>query len=223
MTKDSRGFTIIEMLIALAIGAGIAVLAYRALDGAIRADEKVSAVTQQIDEVDRVWQYLGNDLFYAVPRIWVDRSGEEKSALIGVAGDRLSQSDAILASEDEYLLYFIRSNRDNVLDRPRSNLLMVGYRLTLEEGSDDLKILWRDSWGPVDGSDDPKMQQRRLLGGIKTMNFRYLPAGANATSQPGWPPGSGGVSDKLPAAVEVNVELAGFGEVRRIFSLSVVE
>jgi type II secretion system protein J len=219
----TKGFTLIEMLIALAIGAGIAVIAYRALDGAILADEKVTAVVQRVDEMDRVWQFMSNDLLYVVPRLWKNRNGSPKSAMIGVFGDRLSQSDILIASEEDYLLQFIRGNRENLLNKNRSNLYMVGYRLTLDESSEtNQKILWRDSWSPVDGSDEPKLQQRKILGGIDQMSFRYLPRTFKSFEDTNWLTGwptSRGATTVLPAAVEITIETETFGKVVRIFRL----
>ena len=224
-TGFTLGFTLIEMLIALAIGAGIAAMAYSALDGTIKADEKVSAVTKSIDDFDRVWQYMGPDLLYAAERTWVNTSGTQKPALAGVFGDRLSQSDVGIANEDDYILQFVRGNRENLLDKPRSNLYLVGYRLTQEDGS-ELKSLWRDRWGPVDGSEEPKVQQRRLLDGVSSLGFRYLSSSFrrldNSAWVTGWPSGGRVVSD-LPAAVEVTVETLAMGEVVRIFPLSVAD
>jgi general secretion pathway protein J len=220
-----RGFTLLEMLIAMAIGASIAVIAYRALDGAILADEKVTAVVERVDEVDRVWQFMSNDLLYVVPRLWKNRNGSTKSAMIGVFGDRLSQSDVLVASEEDYLLQFVRGNRENLLSQTRSNLYMVGYRLTLDEGSEgNQKILWRDSWSPVDGSDEPKLQQRKLLSGINEMSFRYLPAAftdlQDSNWLTGWPRGQV-ATNALPAAVEITIQTVALGKIVRIFSLSV--
>ncbi len=221
-----KGFTLIEMLIALAIGAGIATMSYRALEGTIKADNKISAVTQQVNEVDRVWQYISKDLLYAVDRTWRDTGGTEKSALVGVFGDRLSQSDVVIANEDDYLLQFIRGNRENLLNQKRSDLYLVGYRLTQDEGSDE-KILWRDHWSPVDGSGEPKMQQRRLLSGIRDLQFSYLPKKFNSLESSAWLTGwpnsrTGGATKELPAAVRVTVESASMGKIVRIFNLSVV-
>ncbi len=218
------GFTLIEMLVAVAITAAIGTLAYRALDGALLADERVSEVVGQVNEVDRLWQYLGNDLLYSVPRTWTNAYGDLRSAMIGVFGDRLSHSDVVIADDSGYLLQFIRHNRDNLLERPRSDLYMVGYRLTQDEGL-DTQTLWRDSWSPVDGTAEPIMQQRRLLEGIKTLRFRYLPAEVKTLKDSawitGWPRGiSMGANTSLPAAVEVKVELSELGSLRRLFSLT---
>lgn len=226
MMKRFLGFTLIEMLIAIAIGAGIAAMAYRALSGAILAEEKISKVTQEVDEVDRVWQYMGRDLLYAVPRLWKDRNGAPKSALIGVQGDRLSQSDVIVPGEDDYILQFVRTNRENYLNKPRSNLYMVGYRLTQEEDN-QFKTIWRDTWAPVDGSEEPVVKKRRLLSGIKTLGFVYHPAKFDKltpeSGETGWNYLASQPSAVLPAAIHVTMELDSMGELTRLFALTAVE
>ncbi|MFT6791107.1 MAG: general secretion pathway protein J [Cellvibrionaceae bacterium] len=220
------GFTLIEMLIAVAIGAAISVMAYTSLAGAIRADERVKQVVREIDEVDRVWQYLGNDLLFALPRPWVNALGTTKAPMLGVDGDILSQSDVIIAGEEDYLLQFIRGNRENLLNRPQSNLYMVGFRLTQADDS-ELKSLWRDSWTPVDGSTEPKMQQRLLATGIEEIRFEYLPATFQEYNDQawlsGWPPSRPAGSISLPAAVKVRINLASLGETERVFTLSMAK
>lgn len=224
LALKQKGFTLIEMLIALAIGASIAAMTYQALDNAISADEKISKFSAQVDEIDRAWQYLGSDLSYAVERTWFNRSGEQKSAMLGVFGDRLSQSDVLIASEDDYLLQFVRGNRSNPKKQKRSSLYMVGYRVTQDDEGSDLKTLWRDTWSPVDGSGDGKVQRRRLLAGINTIKFSYLSRSFQnlgpESELTGWP-GTSGVTPTLPAAVRVIIDSAGIGEVERFFSLSV--
>ena len=216
------GFTLIEMLIAIAIGAGISVMAYTALTGAIRADEKVSEVTKTLDEVDRVWQYMASDFLYAVPRIWRDLRGSEKSALIGVGDDRLSQSDLLIVGEEDYLVQFIRGNRENLINQARSDLYMVGYRLTLDSDT-NLKTLWRDTWAPVDGAESVKIRQRQLLEGIDTLSIAYLPASFSDYAPESWLqqwPTTTGVSPDLPAAIRVSLETEAMGRVERVFGLS---
>ena len=222
MKKSALGFTLIEMLVALAITAGIGVIAYRAFDGAVLAKERVARVTEQMDAIDRVWQYVGNDLIYAVPRQWQNETGTATSALVALDSDRLSITDAFVAGEEEYAIQFIRHNRDNVLDRPRSSLMMVGYRLIGNEGT-ETSSLWRDSWSPVDGTEEPTIQRRKLIDGITRFDLRVLPANAGGTSnsdwKKGWATGQGAISD-LPAAVEVTLQLETFGDITRWFSLT---
>jgi len=218
------GFTLLEMLVALAISAGIAVIAYRALDGAILAEEKINRATQEIDELDRVRQYLNNDMLYAVGRVWKDHFGEPRSALEGIGDDRLSTSE--LVADEDYLLRLIRSNRDNLQDLPRSNLYVVGYRLTQDEDN-QTRTLWRDSWGPVDGSNEPTVQQRQLLNGINTLSFEYLSASFESLSDEAWlsqwPATRGISSPKLPVAVRLTLGTDALGELQWLFQLTAGE
>lgn len=216
------GFTLIEMLVALAIGASIATVAYSALQGVIQANDKIVAATALVDDADRVWQYLEQDLGHALPRLWTHYQGDRQSALAGVFGDRLSQSDVVVADEEDYLLRLIRGNRDNLSNLPRSHLMIVGYRLTQEEDQEG-KTLWRDQWAPVDASEEPRVQQRQLLSGIDDLRLSYcakslrLPANCDS----GWPSGEPGtLSTDLPAMVQVNLTTAVLGEVERWFNLA---
>lgn len=230
--KYSTGFTLVEMIIALAIGAGISVMSYRALDGMIRADKRVSLAVKQVDSLDRVWQYFSNDLIHAV-----DRSSRisDLPAMTGVFGDRLAQSDAVSLNEDDYLLRFVRGNRDNLLNLPRSSLYEVAYSLSQE---DDLEgqTLWRDR-RPVDvdeASTEIPRKKRRLLDGVKRLQFEYLPQAftrlEESAWETGWPQqnvdannGDEGQVSGLPAAVRVTIDTVTLGEVVRIFSLTIAD
>jgi len=226
MKLSMRGFTLLELLVALLIAAAISVMAYRALDTAILANEKVTRVTAEVDGVDRVWQYMSNDFLFAVSRTWRNDFNEPRSPLVGVFGDRLSQSDIVVADEQNYLLQVIRSDRDNLLDKTRSNLFMVGYRLAQTQDS-EYKSLWRDSWSPIDSAGEPKIQQRLLIENIERVEFRYLARSASSTQDSqwitGWPAQDNNFQSAvavLPAAVEVSIEIPAMGKVLRLFELT---
>jgi general secretion pathway protein J len=222
-----NGFTLVEMIVALAIGAGISVMSYQALDGMIRADARVSIVVRQVDSLDRVWQYFSSDLIYAV-----DRSSaiSKLPAMTGVFGDRLAQSDAAALNQDEYLLRFVRGGRDNLLNLPRSSLYEVAYSLSQEDNIEG-QTLWRDR-RPIDVDElitAVPRKKRRLLDGVKRLQFEYLPAtfteldsSAWAT---GWPLQSANQKDSmgLPAAVRITIETTTIGEIVRIFSVTAAD
>lgn len=224
--SSSKGFTLIELLVALSVAAAISVMAYRALDSAIDANEKVTEISQSVDDVDRVWQYLRSDLLVAQGRTWKNSYGEARSAFMGAFGDRLSQSDVLVVDEDSYLLQFVRGDGVNLLDTQRSSLSMVGYRLSSNEDG-ETKSLWRDSWWPIDGSGDESRQQRLLIDNVQELSFRYLPSSVKSLDDgawvTGWPAETGNIntaSTELPLLVEVSLEAEGFGEVVRLFELT---
>jgi type II secretion system protein J len=233
VTMKAKGFTLIEMLVALAIGSSIALLAYQALSGSINIEERVNHVTRQTNGLQRVWQFLGDDIQHAIARPWNDYLGNTQPAMFGLLGDRQSQSSSLSIGQDSHLLRFVRSGENNFLNLQRSNLQVVGYRITLDESveenqnagleSEKGKIqLWRDYWRPVDSVNDPKIKTRLLLDNIKTVQFRYLPSDSKSADDQewitGWPE-STAKSEVLPIAIEVAIEVEGMGEILRIFSL----
>lgn len=227
------GFTLIEMLIALAMGAAIALLAYRALSGAINIEERVTEQAESLTGVNRVWQLLGDDLQHSVSRSWRDAFDKQQPAMQGLLGDRQAQSSAIATGNDSYLLQFVRTGQQNILNQARSNLTLVGYRLTLEENdTDDSEqqvdedkgnlTLWRDYWRPIDSTEEPTISSRRVLDNIVSVQFRYLPQGVDSTKNENWIegwPAPATAPSSLPLAVEVGIELNDLGKVVRLFRL----
>lgn len=229
--QGMQGFTLIEVLVALASGAIIALLAYQALSGSIRIEERVNEVTEQTSHLQRVWQFLNDDLQHVVARPWSDYLGNAQPAMLGVLGDRQSQSSLLSIGEDSHLIRFVRSGDNNFFQQSRSNLQVVGYRISRDDENDESREaneepanirLWRDFWRPVDGSTEPTIKSRLLLDKIKRIQFRYLSADSEDANDQAWVTGwpeSASQTAPLPIAIEVTIDVAGFGEIVRLFSL----
>ena len=227
-----KGFTLIEMLIALSIGAAIALLAYQALSGAINIEERVTEQSKSLEGISLTWQLLGDDLHHAVPRTWSPSLGSQQPSMVGALGDRQAQSSNIATGNDSYLLQLVRAGEINVFKQSRSNLVGVGYRLTIEEDENDEQpaddegsgnlSLWRDYWRPIDSVEEPTISSRRVLDNIISVQFRYLPHTVDGTKDEnwinGWPPPAT-ATNSLPIAVEVDIELEDIGRVVRLFRL----
>jgi general secretion pathway protein J len=224
------GFTLIEMLVALAIGAVIALLSYKALDGAIKIESRVSKLTQQMNSIQRVWQFFADDIQHAVPRPWRDSFGNTQPVMLGLLGDRLSQGSGLAVGDDSYLLRFVRSGENNFLDIPRSNLQAIGYRITADETDESFAdndaeptvSLWRDYWRPVDAVNDPVVKSRLLIERINSIRFRYLSSESQTAEDEAWITGWPESKDKnnqLPVAIEVTLDIVGVGTVVRLFPL----
>ncbi len=228
--KNTNGFTLIELLVALAVGAGIILLAQQALSGAINTEARVNQSMKSVNGMQRTWQLLGDDLLHAIPRQSVDQFGNTQAAMAGLLSDRLSQSSTLAVNDDSYLLRFVRGGDENFFELPRSDLYMVGYRLTVKEDtgftadeSEGNIRLWRDHWRPIDSANEPNVKRRLLLDNIKTIQFRYLSGNSQTTEDQAWITGwpeSVAQNDQLPIAVEVTIDVERIGEVKRIFLLS---
>jgi general secretion pathway protein J len=226
----SRGFTLIELLVALGLGAVIALLSFQALDGAIKIESRVSKITQQMNSVQRVWQFFADDIEHAVPRPWKDNFGNTQPVMLGLLGDRLSQGSGVSLGDENYLLRFVRSGENNFLNIPRSNLQAIGYRITADEVDENFAndnteptvSLWRDYWRPIDSVNDPLVKSRLLIENIKSIRFRYLSGNSQTAEDEAWITGwpeSGDKNDQLPIAIEVTIDVVGVGALVRLFPL----
>ena len=79
----SRGFTLIEVLIALGITAFVATLAYTGLSAAIAGVEATRESGRRTAEINRAWSILSRDLQHFVARPVRDEFGDEEPALVG--------------------------------------------------------------------------------------------------------------------------------------------
>lgn len=198
-----RGFTLIEVLVALSLTALVAMLSYGALSSAISAGDSTHIEAQRLQALDRVFQLLQRDLGQVVKRPVQNGYGENLPAFAGAAGG-------------EGLLEFTRAGWPNSRQQQRSDLQRVDYRW-------DGSVLWRDYWTHTDRSAAEAPVSVALSRDLKSIRLRFLDdsAGSAAVDSSQWRDGwlARDSGDRLPAAVEVVVELEAWGEVRRLFVL----
>lgn len=221
--KNSRGFTLLEVLIALVISALIAVMAFESLNAADNGSKRTNEVLAEINRLDRAWQIIGADLRHVIPPAAAD-----KNAIFQADSLRSSGEDS-----DQMVLLFKRRGWVNFSNLPRSDLQMVGYRV--EEGK-----LWRDflpernlELSDIDMEDDSLHQL--LLEGVEDMQLRFLHQGAISSKGKSvleerefsdnwlqkWPENTqqGATAQDLPLAVEITIELKGVGTSVRLFAM----
>lgn len=198
-----QGFTLVEVLIALAITAVIALFAHQTFVAAADSNEQSEAILAELDALDRTWQRLGLDLRNIVlVENAVNADGE---AIVSLTSE----------PDEDYVLRLLRGGRANLQLFERSNLQGVGYRLV--DG-----VLWRDVWEHGLSEEEVTPVRVDLLHGIDRLQWRFLPAGVATVEDGAWVnnwPLSDSADATLPLGVEVIIESASFGEVRRIFSL----
>ncbi len=219
----SRGFTLLEMMLAIVITAALSAMAYQAIQSAASSRDAIVEANQRLNRMDRLWQLLGNDLEHATGQPWVDVYGQSKPGFEALFGDRLAQSDA--STDGEYLLRFTRSGLQNLLLQKRSELGLIGYRIASEDNDDGepQKALWRDSWKILNSVEALEPRSQKLLENVQTMKLRYLLPGAKSFQEnqwiTGWPQREG-ESKSMPLAVEIELTLADAGTITRIFALA---
>ena len=194
----AAGFTLVELLVALAVFAIMTLAAYRGLTAMLDARHGVERENQKWRAVALLFARLGNDLDAALDRPVRSSADLPLPALAG---------QAVAAGADDAQLAFTRggyAGMGGTLAAPQR----VGYRLR----ADKLEIL---SWAVLDQGPRTRPQTGTALAGVKEFDLRYLDRGGNWQTQ--WPlPGRDG---GLPAAVEVRLALASGERLVRVFAL----
>jgi general secretion pathway protein J len=211
--EQTNGFTLVEVLIALAITAFVSVIAYTSLSTVMTGVESLQENTDRIYEVNRAFMILSRDLRQLSSRGVRDEFGELEPAFVGGELARFNLS-------------FTRGGWHNPVGHPRSTLQRVNYRLEDE-------ALWRDAYPVLDRAADTEPSSVRLLDGVEELQLAFLGSlealqietggGSIDTSnwQENWVPDSGLPGTQLapPAALEITVRLKGWGEIRRLYAL----
>lgn len=197
--KNRRGFTLLELLIALAVFAIVATAAYSGLASVLNTRAAVEREATRLSELQLAWFLLERDLEQAAPRPIRDEFGQTRPAL-----ESGGLSDA--------LLIFTRAGWDNPLHRPRSTLQRLGYRLHDRQ-------LWRFYWNALDRGNATPPRETVLLDAVQEVRLRFLDSSGDWRDD--WPPTT--VDDSaavlLPRAVAVTVLLDDWGEITRLFRL----
>ncbi len=214
MGDRNRGFTLIEVLIALAITAFVASISYASLSSVLLGVESSRSAADRTHEINRAWMIITRDLRQFSPRRPVrDEFGEEEPAMMGGEAAR-------------FLLSFTRSGWHNPLGQQRSNLQRVNYLV-----EDD--ALWRESYAVLDRANNSEPTRVKLLEGVDYLELGFLSALGSVqtlsdrvtldttnwaenwltdTSTPG-------ATLEPPAAIELRLRLDDLGEIRRLYAL----
>ena len=197
-----RGFTLLELLVALAVFTIMAAAAYSSLHNILYTEAAVETETQRLAELQMAFFLLERDIEQAVPRGIRDEYGETQPPL---------QTGRLLGD----LLIFTRAGWDNPLAQPRSGLQRLSYRF--EQGQ-----LFRLAWDTLDRGGAGKPQSSLLLDGVQDVRVRFLNDEDKWDKE--WPPKGeepeAEQKPKLPRAVEVTVVLNDWGEITRLFPLA---
>jgi general secretion pathway protein J len=202
-----RGFTLLELLIAIALFALLALGTYRMLESVLRSDEAVRAQEQVLRELTRAVWAFERDLMQAAPRPIRDNYGDERAALVA----SLEPDDGAEAAVE-----VSRIGWRNPTGLRRANLQRVRWRLA---GSN----LERVYWVVLDRDVDSEPRVQRVLENVQGLQLRYLDE--DAVWHEEWPPfdfargGQAEAAERLPAALELSLEHPRYGRITRLLRL----
>lgn len=226
--KTNRGFTLVEVLVAMAITAVVSVMAYYGIDSAIKLSQTAEKEADYLRQVNRAFDIIARDFRHITGRQVREPGGQgHLSALL-------------LDNSQEQRLQLTRLGWTNPEPKrfQRSQLQRVHYNY------EDEKLI-RVSWQMLDAYTDSKEQKVTLLEQVKELSIRVLQQADISDLSPGslganvyinlptssteaqwleqWPPVDsvqlGQASSALPLAIEIKLDLQSWGEIRRVFLL----
>ena len=195
MRIAQRGFTLIEVLLALAIFGVIAVLAYRATAALTAGEAQLSAEAQRWRTLEALFTRLESDIRQAVPRASHAGAGVEP-AWLAVPAD----------SAGNAALVFTRAGAE-FADEPGLGGQRIGYRLR----GHAVEIAY---WPRVDNAADITPAVYTLADGVAKFHIEYLTQ--HGTWRDRWP-----LQDEpdLPRAMRVELMLDSGEVLERWFAL----
>lgn len=195
---SQKGFTLIEVLVAIAIFASLSVGAYQVLNQVQRSNELSLERSERLKSLQRALVFLNNDFRQMVLR-QTRTNGEEPSTQL------LQWQDYLLDSDAKGVM-FARAGWHNPEQQfPRGEVTKVGYRLKDQR----LERLW---WRYPDTPAGQAPIVMPLLNDVKELSMRFFD-GKEWKVQ--WE-----VPNQLPSAVSFELELADYGKIERIYLIS---
>lgn len=192
------GFTLLELLVALAIFAILSAMAYGGLRSVLDAKRETDRQAERLVELQKAFNHFARDLAqFTGERAIRDEYGDGRHPMVGGKAAPLP-------------LEFTRAGWRNPGGGARSHLQRVGYLLKEER-------LVRQSWQVLDRAQDSQPYEAAILSGVSRFELRFMDS--NRQWREEWPPAGINPPPKAPLAVELLVELNDLGEIRRLFRL----
>ena len=200
--RQQAAFTLIEVMVAVAIFGILSALAYGALSRTLLSADMLTLRMERLAAIQRTIRYLVDDFIQLAPRPVRDELGDNFVPTL--------RTDF----ETNYALELTRGGWSNPAGLPRSTLQRVAYRL--EDGE-----LVRYYWPVLDRTLSNEPIANALLDGVENVEFRFMRENGEWTGE--WPPTpqDGALGLRLrPRAVEIVVSLDDEGVITRLIEVA---
>lgn len=202
--RRARGFTLLELIVVLAIFSVFAAMAYGGLNYVLNTRRELESRLDRTAEWQKAFQRLRNDFQLASSRSVRDGFGEKRPALE--------------FEEYQQRVEFTHGGWRNPLYQPRSSLERIAYRY--DEKTDELV---RETWRVLDRAEDRDPVRLVVLSRLDEVRWRFLDN--NREWRERWPASGSNPnatsSSPPPKAVELTLKSKDYEEVRWLFRIGV--
>jgi general secretion pathway protein J len=205
LLPSQRGFTLVELLVAMFVTAIMFTIGYGAINQAMINRDVLNARQERLLQVQRSMRLFSQDFTQLAPRPVREQGGLWQPAL---------EADARKSA----LVSFTRGGWANPAGVQRAMLQRIRY--VLQD-----KTLWRESFDVLDATLDTRPKRRRMVDRVVALKLRYMDEAHVWHDQ--WPPlnqQSGPPSQfelrKRPIAVEASLELEDWGTLVRLIEIA---
>jgi len=211
----ARGFTLIELMVAVFITAMLLSMGYGAVNQALTNHDALTARQERLLAVQTTMRLFTQDFTQLTPRPVRQPLGDGwLPALAGAPGTTATTGSSTTGANA--IVTLTRAGWANPAGIQRSALQRVTY--ILEKGS-----LRREHWPVLDATMTTTTVRRELLDQVKSVTLRYMDVSFNWRDQ--WPPqalaGDPNANLRLrPIAVEVTLVLEDWGTIVRVIEVA---
>jgi general secretion pathway protein J len=206
---QQRGFTLVELTVAIMILAVIAAIGYGTINQAVKSHQILKDQQAQLLGLQNAMRILEQDFVQAAPRPVRQAIGDEPPQVAFLGGPPGTQP----------LVALTRAGWANPAGLQRPGLQRVAYFL-------ENNTLRREHFDVLDPVLDSKTEKRNLLEHVKSFTIRYLDQ--NRQWQPQWPAPTGCPTcasaeqtlRQRPLAVEITIDTDDWGKIVRVIEIA---
>lgn len=195
--RHTQGFTLLEILVAMAIFSSLAYLTYGGMQKIFKSSEVMQVKSARLDEIQFAFSVMSNDLQQVVDRPIRGRLGDREAAFL-----RRPDNDIFLSLTTQ-----IKSPWQ--LQSQSSSLQRVDYRWV--DG-----VLYRDVWPVLDRAHNTEPISQVLIEEMNEFNIEFL----YDRTYEFWPvPASSGEYPSIPPAINIVMSLNDLNTINKVFLL----
>lgn len=188
MNRWQRGFTLIEILVALFIFTLLSMLMLGGLRTVINAQSGSERNSAQLRKMQMVLLMLSRDIEQIVNRPILDATGQEEAAFIGT-------------------IHSMQFTHAGFANATGSSLQRTGYKFNHE-------ALQRLTWPVLDQAPESMPHTRTLLTDVTFAEFQYLDSMGSYHNT--WP-ADDLTKEVLPRGVKISMKMAYWGELNQLY------